>query len=176
MIRVEDRGRRERLATLIPDMPWIGTSPVFLVFCGDARRLERMANFVDTQTTMAASKASLMPLLALLWFCKLLSSPPKLPVSAAARSARCATTPVRSPIYWNCPTRCFRTPGCASGAPAAEGFISMRLPLAVTLHNDHYDDHDLSQSVAVYDRRRAARYAPPREQQRAAEIFGYADF
>ena len=42
MIRVAERGRRDRLAALVPDMPWIGNAPVFLVFCGDARRLERI--------------------------------------------------------------------------------------------------------------------------------------
>src|SRR5882672_9223114 len=42
VIRVEDRVRRDRLAALNPDMPWIGNAPVFLVFCGDARRLERI--------------------------------------------------------------------------------------------------------------------------------------
>ncbi len=42
VIRVEERARRDRLAALVPDMPWIGTAPVFLVFCGDARRLERI--------------------------------------------------------------------------------------------------------------------------------------
>jgi hypothetical protein len=34
--------RRDRLAGLFPDMPWIGAAPVFLVFLGDARRLERL--------------------------------------------------------------------------------------------------------------------------------------
>src|SRR5277367_2288564 len=42
VVRVADSGRRDRLAALVPDMPWIGTAPVFLVFCGDARRLERI--------------------------------------------------------------------------------------------------------------------------------------
>ena len=42
VIRVKDRGQRDQLAALIPDMPWIGTAPVFLIFCGDARRLERL--------------------------------------------------------------------------------------------------------------------------------------
>src|SRR5262249_12379529 len=42
VIRVVDRTPRDRLAALIPDMPWIGTAPVFLVFLGDARRLERI--------------------------------------------------------------------------------------------------------------------------------------
>ena len=31
-------------------------------------------------------------------------------------------------------------------------------------------------AVAAYDHRRAARYSPPRDQQRAPEIFGYAEF
>ena len=37
---LKDRARRDRLASLFPDMPWIGASPVFLVFLGDAHRLE----------------------------------------------------------------------------------------------------------------------------------------
>src|SRR6266446_887345 len=39
---LKDRGRRDRIAALFSDMPWIGTAPVFLVFLGDARRLERI--------------------------------------------------------------------------------------------------------------------------------------
>src|SRR5258705_6292298 len=42
VIWVQDRARRDRLAALIPDMPWIGTAPVFLVFLRDARRLEQL--------------------------------------------------------------------------------------------------------------------------------------
>ncbi|MBV9964252.1 MAG: nitroreductase family protein, partial [Alphaproteobacteria bacterium] len=41
---LKDRARRDRLAALFPDMPWIGTAPVFLVFLGDARRLERIGD------------------------------------------------------------------------------------------------------------------------------------
>src|SRR6059058_3889706 len=42
VIRVEDRAQRDSLAALVPDMPWIGSAPLFLVFCGDARRLEQL--------------------------------------------------------------------------------------------------------------------------------------
>src|ERR1700756_3544069 len=42
VVNVEDRAQRDRLAALVPDMPWIGTAPLFLVFCGDARRLDRL--------------------------------------------------------------------------------------------------------------------------------------
>src|SRR6185437_3434229 len=42
VVWVADCERRDRLAALFPDMPWIGSAPVFLVFLGDARRLERI--------------------------------------------------------------------------------------------------------------------------------------
>src|SRR5258708_8093513 len=39
---LKDRAARDKIAAFYPDMPWIGTSPVFLVFLGDARRLDRI--------------------------------------------------------------------------------------------------------------------------------------
>ena len=47
IIRVVDPEKRSALAALIPAMPWIGTAPVFFVFCGDARRLERIGELRD---------------------------------------------------------------------------------------------------------------------------------
>ena len=76
----------------------------------------------------------------------------------------------------NLPDKVFPVAGLCLGYPAAEGFVSMRLPLAVTLHTDHYDDSALAADIDAYDHRRAARHAPPREQQRAPGTFGYADF
>src|SRR5215475_12203992 len=42
VVRVVERALRDHLAALVPDMPWIGSAPHFLVFCGDARRLDRL--------------------------------------------------------------------------------------------------------------------------------------
>ena len=42
VIEVQDPGRRRAIAELIPAMPWIGGSPVFLVFCADANRLQKI--------------------------------------------------------------------------------------------------------------------------------------
>ena len=42
VIQVQDPGRRRAIAELIPAMPWIGVSPVFLVFCADANRLQKI--------------------------------------------------------------------------------------------------------------------------------------
>ena len=47
IIKLKDAGKRKRIAEHFPLMPWIGTSPAFLVFCGDARRLERISTLRD---------------------------------------------------------------------------------------------------------------------------------
>ena len=61
IIRVLEPETRAALAALIPAMPWIGTAPVFLVFCGDARRSSALAACATIPNPMAVSKASSMP-------------------------------------------------------------------------------------------------------------------
>src|SRR5260370_1745795 len=41
-IWVRDRQSRDRPPALVPDMPWVGNAPEFLVFCADAHRLARL--------------------------------------------------------------------------------------------------------------------------------------
>jgi len=74
------------------------------------------------------------------------------------------------------PDKVFPVAGLCVGYPAAAGHVSMRLPLAVTVHRDRYDDAHLGAAVDAYDARRNARYAIPREQQRSPEVFGHAAF
>src|ERR1051326_4847538 len=38
IIKLKDPDKRKAIAARFPAMPWIGTAPAFLVFCGDARR------------------------------------------------------------------------------------------------------------------------------------------
>ena len=42
ILRVSDPDRRAAIGRLFPGMPWIGLAPVFYVFLGDARRLQRL--------------------------------------------------------------------------------------------------------------------------------------
>ena len=65
--------------------------------------------------------------------------------------------------------------GLCLGWPAADGFVSMRLPPAVTLHRDRYDDAALPAALDAYDRRREARHATAPERQRAPERWGHSD-
>ena len=176
VIRVAERDRRDRLAALVPDMPWIGAAPVFLVFCGDARRLERLGEMrghgVDNGLLEGFFNAAIDAALVMQSF---------ILAAETAGLGCCPISVIRNHAdavgeILELPDKVFPVAGLCLGYPAGEGHISMRLPLAVTLHADCYDDSALPEEIANYDRRRAARYATPREQQRAPDMFGYADF
>jgi len=51
----------------------------------------------------------------------------------------------------------------------------MRLPPALTVHTNRYDDHDLPAQLEAYDRRREARHATPRESQRYVDRYGHTE-
>lgn len=176
VVRVAERGRRERVAALVPEMPWIGTAPVFLVFCGDARRLEQLGELrghpqqngrLEGFFNAAVDAALVMQSLIL--------------AAETAGLGCCPISVIRNHAdavaqILELPEKVFPVAGLSLGYPAAESFVSMRLPLAVTLHTDRYDDARLADEADNYDRRRATRYTVPRQQQRAPETFGYAEF
>ncbi len=176
VIRVGERGRRDRLAALVPDMPWIGTAPVFLLFCGDARRLEQIGELREHEDDNGRLEGFFNAAIdaALVMQTFILAAETAglgcCPISALRNRATAVAE------ILELPDKVFPVAGLCVGYPAAAGFVSMRLPLAVTLHTDRYDDAHLAEDIDAYDRRRVARYSPPREQQRAAETFGYAEF
>jgi nitroreductase len=171
VIRVDDRGQRDRLAALIPDMPWIGNAPVFLVFCGDARRLERISNHpVENGTLEGFFNATVDAALALQT------------ATLAAETLGLGTCPIsvlRNHIdavgeILALPDKVFPVAGLCLGYPAQQGFISMRLPPEITVHRDRYDDA-ASEAVDAYDRRRDARHSL-KDRQKSSEVFGTAAF
>jgi FMN reductase [NAD(P)H] len=174
VIRVDERARRDRLAALVPDMPWIGNAPVFLVFCGDARRLERLGGLrghqADNGKLEGFFNAAIDAALVLQTF---------ILAAETAGLGCCPISVIRNhadavAAILELPNKVFPVAGLCVGYPAATGHISMRLPLDVTLHVDRYGDSRLAEAVAAYDLRRDARYSIPREAQRLSEIFGYA--
>src|SRR5262249_11398305 len=149
-----------------PAMPWIGTSPVFLVFCADARRLERigtMRNHPQRNGDLEAFfNASVDAALAMQTF---------ILAAEAAGLGWCPISVIRKQMETGArelalPDGVFPVAGLCVGYPAAAGYISMRLPPAVTVHTDTYDDGTLEREIDAYDRRRSDRHATPREQQR----------
>ena len=172
---LKDRARRDRLAALFPDMPWIGAAPVFLVFLGDSRRLERLGALrghpQDNGALEGFFNAAIDAGLAL-QSCIL-----------AAETLGLGTCPIsvlRNRIaeigeILALPDKVFPVAGLCLGYPAQSGFISMRLPLDATVHIDRYDDSGLVKAVDSYDHRRDARHSIA-DRQRAPERFGTAEF
>jgi nitroreductase len=176
IIWVRDRQRRDRLAGLVPDMPWVGNAPEFLVFCGDAHRLYRIGELRSHSNENGKLEgffnAAIDAALVLQTF---------ILAAETAGLGCCPISVLRNHAdavaeILGLPDMVFPVAGLCVGYPAAAGHVSMRLPLEATMHIDHYDERRLVEAVDGYDRRRDARYSLPREQQRSPEVFGYASF
>lgn len=172
---LKDRARRDRLASLFPDMPWIGTAPVFLVFLGDARRLERLGELRgkprDNGALEGFFNATVDAALAL-QTCIL--------AAEALGLGTCPISVLRNRIaavagILELPDKALPVAGLCLGWPAQQGFISMRLPLEATVHIDRYDDDGLADAVDGYDRRRDGRHSI-KDRQRDPARFGTAEF
>jgi len=174
IVRVADRARIKAIADGIPDMPWIANAPVFLVFCGNNRRIRQIgewrgkpfanehldhfmnaavdAGIVMTSFIRAAEAVGL-------GCC---------PISAVRNQ------PEATSRLLDLPAGVFPVAGLCVGYPAEEGRITPRLSLQVTVHTDRYDEAGLKEKIEAYDRRRDT--AMPYRRQRNPERFGKADF
>jgi FMN reductase [NAD(P)H] len=176
VIKLKNLKKRAAIAAHFTSMPWIGTSPVFLVFCADPRRLEeicRLRGHPKPQRNLEAFlNASVDAALAMQTF---------IVAAESAGLGCCPISVIRNKManvaeVLNLPAGVFPVAGLCLGYPAGEGHQSIRLPPSLTVHTDEYEDKALEQEVDAYDRRRAARHAIAREQQRNPGRFGYADY
>jgi len=176
VIVVRDREAQRTIGSWIPDMPWIATAPLFMVFCGDNRRIRRVANELrgrgfpnDTlDMFMNAAVDAGMVLQAFIT------------AAEGLGLGCCPISVVRNHVeklaaLLALPPGVFPVAGLCVGYPSQAGWISMRLPPALTVHTDRYDDRELPALIADYDRRREARHATPPESQRFVDRFGVSE-
>ncbi len=171
VIRVEDRVQRGKLVALIPDMPWIGNAPVFLVFLGDARRLERISPHPVANGTLEGFFNATVDAALALQTCTLAAEALGLgtcPISVLRNHAEAVGDILALP------DEVFPVAGLCLGYPAQQGFISMRLPPEATVHRDRYDENAIA-AVDAYDHRRDARHSL-KDRQKSPEVFGAAEF
>ena len=176
ILRLRNPERRAAIGALFPGMPWIGNAPVFLVFLGDARRLNRIGELrgkpVDNSTLEGFFNASIDAALAMqtMILCAESNGLGVCPISVIRNEVDKVAEILALPDL------VFPVAGLCLGYPAAEGFVSLRLPRQVTTHTDRYDDHTLAAAIDDYDRRRDAIHAIPKDQQRSNAEFGEAAF
>ena len=165
---------RTAIADLLPDMPWVGSAPVFLVFLANGRRLKEISTLRQKpfpndhldQFFNAAVDAGLV----LATFLR---------AASAVGLGCCPISVIRDHAakvseLLHLPDRVIPVAGMSVGWPAEESGISARLPLSLTVHEDRYDEGDLAAALDAYDRRRAA--LRPFARQRAPETWGEAAF
>jgi FMN reductase [NAD(P)H] len=174
ILRVTDPAVRARIGALFPAMPWIGNSPAFFVFLGDARRLQRIGTLrdkpVDNGTLEGFFNATVDAALAMQTF-----------VLAAESQGLgcCPISVIRNRIdeiapMLGLPDQVFPVIGLCVGYPAEPGHVSLRLPRSITALQDRYDDSALATDIDRYDRTRHERHAMTA--QRATAKFGVAPF
>jgi nitroreductase len=176
VIVIRDRDKQATVGGWITDMPWIATAPRFLVFCGDQRRLRRVSGELrqrpfPNDTLDMFMNAAVDAGLVLQAF---------VTAAAAMGLGCCPISVVRNHVeklseLLELPAGVFPVAGLTVGYPSQPGWISMRLPPAVTVHTDRYDDRDLPAQLEAYDRRREARHATPRDSQRYVDRYGYTE-
>ena len=128
ILRVTDPAQRAAIGKLFPSMPWIGSSPVFFVFLGDARRLQRIGELrgkpVRNGTLEGFFNASVDAALAMqtMILC-----------AESAGLGVCPISVIRNEIdkvaaILGLPDLVFPVAGLCLGYPQGEGYVSLRLP------------------------------------------------
>jgi nitroreductase len=170
IIHVADRNKIKIISDLIPDMPWIGSAPVVLVFCGNNRRIRQIGDWCGKPFANdhldhfmnAAVDAGIV----LMNFIR---------AAEAVGMGCCPVSAVRNHSarisdLLELPDWVFPVAGLCAGYPAETGRISARLPLDVTVHTDRFDETGLKEKVEAYDRRRQS--LQPYRKQRHAQRYG----
>ncbi len=157
VVVMRDKSRIRQIADWIGTMDWIATAPVFLVWCGDMRRGQRlcemhgmlhannnMDTFLNTAVDCSLAMAQFM---------------------AAADAVGLGTCPISyvrshiervSPLL-GLPDGVYPVAGLTVGWPVFRRPTSMRLPPAIVVHRERYDDSRLPAEIAAYDERRRQR-------------------
>jgi nitroreductase/FMN reductase [NAD(P)H] len=174
IIQVIDRAKRQAIVDTIDDMDWIMEAPVFLVFCGNNRRLRLFGQWrgkpfpndhLDQFFNAACDAAIIMSQF--------------IRAAEAVGLGCCPISHVRNDAervseVLGLPDHVFPFAGLCVGYPARGNRITPRLPLEVTVHTDSYDESRLAELIDAYDRRRHA--VQPYGKQRDPKRFGTVDF
>ena len=173
-IVVLNKADQNTIADLIPDQPFIRTAPAFLVFLANGRRLAEISKMRGKpfpndhldQFFNAAVDAGIV-LATFLAACDAVGLG-TCPISVI----RDHSTKVSDML--KLPQRVIPVAGMCVGWPSDKGYISPRLSLASTLHQERYDEGDLAARIDAYDRRRAAIHPyKPRDPARWGEVAFY---
>ena len=174
IVHVEDRTKVQTIADMIPDMPWIARAPVFLVFCGNNRRIRQIGDWrgkafandhLDHFMNAAVDAGIIMTNF--------------IRAAEAVGMGCCPISAVRNRSQevsdlLGLPDWVFPLAGLCAGFPGEKRDITPRLPLDVTIHRNTFDESRVRERIDAYDRRRND--LQPFRRQRDTEKHGEAPF
>ena len=172
IIVVREKAKQKAITDLIPSMPWIADAPVFLAFLGDVRRIRRLAklrshdyanNNADTFMNATVDAALAMQMF--------------INAAESVGLGCCPISYVRNRIedyaaILKLPDGVFPIAGLPVGWPARDGYVSMRLPQDIVVHQERYDDGSLDIEVTAYDDRNHDRFPLSASKQRHTGKYG----
>lgn len=169
---IRDPAIRDQVADLVPSMPWMKTAPVIAVFLGDVRRIRRLAEMRghDYQNNNADTFMNAAVDAALAMQCFIIAAD-------HLGLGTCPISYVRNRIddlsdILGLPDGVFPIAGLCVGYPDDAGYVSMRLPQKIVVHQDRYNDGDLEADIADYDDRAHARFPLSPAKQRHTDKYG----
>lgn len=172
---VEDPDIRGQINALLEDQEWIAGAPSFLVFLGNNRRQRQLHEWRDkpfpNDHLDAFFNAAVDAGIALSTF---------ILAAQAAGLGACPISAIRNHSsavsdILGLPDHVFPIAGLGLGTPARDGYVSLRLPLATTIHTDRFDDANSKEQVEAYDRRRTNHW-PYRSQRYVSDFDEVADY
>ncbi len=173
IVIVSDPDKRAAIDALFPGSPWIAGAPVFLVFCGNNRRLrqihERAGHPFENDHFDAFFNAAVDAGIALSAFAL---------AAEAAGLGTCPISTIRDHVdlineFLELPDWVFPVAGMTVGWPDRTPRVNLRLPLAATVHTDRYNEDAQQAAIEAYDLRRAE--LRPYGSQRDPDRFGTRD-
>ena len=175
VIEVQNKSSQSRIAQYSTKTEWVADAPVFLVWCGDSRRIRRLAKWRDHEFANdhldAFMNAAVDAGICMQTF---------IIAAESVGLGCCPVSEIRDNIELlskelQLPEFVFPVAGLCLGWPQHQSSISMRLPMAVTTHIDSYNDDNLVSEVSAYDHRREALDRTESRQQRMVDEFGVSD-
>ncbi|MEM6666177.1 MAG: nitroreductase family protein [Pseudomonadota bacterium] len=173
IILVRDPDQMGQIKALVSEQAWIADAPSLVIFCGNNRRQRQVqalrGHAFANDHLDAFFNAAVDAGIALGAF---------VTAAEAAGLGCCPISAVRNHPHeindlLSLPDHVFPVAGLAVGYPAAKKpTISMRLPLAATVHVDRFNDDRIEEQIAAYDTARQA--AQPYGCQRHVAVYGVA--
>ena len=169
---VRDKMKIHAIADLLPEMPWLGEAPVFLIFLANGRRLPQISkkrgkpfpnDHLDLFFNATVDAAIVLT--------TLLRAAEAVGLGCCPISVIRDHAPTISEMF-ALPEKVIPVAGMCLGWPAEKGSITPRLSLNTTVHEELFSENFAE--LDAYDRRRAA--TRPYRNQREPERFGHNEF